>query len=262
MTDLAIQRDGAGGPFQSGTLIGSRYRLESVAGTGGMATVWRARDERLQRLVAIKVISDTLATNPAALARFSREARTHAGIQHPNLVQLYDYSVTGPRPYLVMEFVVGRTLSERLDAGGLSAEAVPRLAIELLSAVACVHDRGVLHRDIKSGNVLIDEAGHARLTDFGLARFEDSTQITGSNEVVGTLRFLAPELIEGKPASRQSDLYALGVLLRTVAGGAELPALLPALITWLTQHDPTARPADAHAALAAMAGPQDGDVRP
>jgi serine/threonine-protein kinase len=242
-------------PLRSGELIGSRYRLEGIAGAGGMATVWRAYDERLQRPVAIKVISDALATNPAAVARFAREARTHARIQHPNLVQVYDYSVTAAQPYLVMEYINGCTLSERLDRGGLSAAAIQALTVELLSAIACVHGHGVLHRDIKSGNVLMDKDGHARLTDFGLARLEDSTQITRTNEVVGTLRFLAPELIEGKPASRQSDLYALGVLLRTATAKADAGPRLPKLITWLTEPDPTARPSDAQAVLAALRQP-------
>ncbi|MDE3132820.1 MAG: serine/threonine protein kinase [Acidobacteriota bacterium] len=282
MTELAIDPDHAPRALRSGELVGSRYRLDGVAGTGGMATVWRAYDERLQRPVAIKVISDALTNNPAAVARFAREARTHAGIQHPNLVNVYDYSVTAAQPYLVMEYIGGSTLSERLDRGGFPAAAIQTLAAELLSAIACVHDHGVLHRDIKPANVLLDNDGHVRLTDFGLARLEDSTQITHANEVVGTLRFLAPELIEGQQASKQSDLYALGVLLRTASEDADSAAgreraelanrdnhqLLgrhagqqheePAggrfarLISWLTAHDPKDRPHDAHAALAAL----------
>lgn len=246
--------------LQPGEVIGARYRLDSVAGTGGMATVWRAYDERLQRPVAIKVISDALATSPAAVARFAREARTHARIQHPNLVQVYDYSVTASQPYLVMEYINGCTLSERLDQGEFSDAELQALTVELLSAVACVHSHNVLHRDIKTGNVLLDKDGHARLTDFGLARLEDATQITRPNEVVGTLRFLAPELIEGRPASRQSDLYALGVLLRTVSGEEDAPPALQHLITWMTQRDPQDRPPDAHALLAAMRGGQRQDA--
>jgi serine/threonine-protein kinase len=252
MTDLDIRLDNLAQPLRSGVLIGSRYRLEGVAGAGGMATVWRADDERLQRPVAIKVISDELSTNPAAVARFAREARTHAGIQHPNLVQVYDYSVTAVRPYLVMEYIRGRTLSQRLDDRAFSAAEVHALASELLSAIGCVHNHGVLHRDIKTGNVLLDTDGHARLTDFGLARLEDATQITSTHEVVGTLRFLAPELIEGKSASRQSDLYALGVLLRTVSRNAEPEPSLPGLITWLTDPDPDSRPSDAQAVMTAL----------
>lgn len=252
MTDLDTRRDHLLQPLRSGALIGSRYRLEGVAGAGGMATVWRAFDERLQRPVAIKVISDELSTNPAAVARFAREARTHAGIQHPNLVPVYDYSVTAVQPYLVMEYISGCTLSERLDRGPFSAAELHALAVELLSAIACIHSHGVLHRDIKTGNVLLDTDGHARLTDFGLARLEDATQITSTSEVVGTLRFLAPELIEGRPASRRSDLYALGVLLRTVTKTADPEPSLPRLVTWLTAPDPDSRPIDAQAVLTAL----------
>jgi serine/threonine-protein kinase len=249
--------------LRSGEVIGARYRLDGVAGAGGMATVWRAYDERLQRPVAIKVISNALVTNPAAVARFAREARTHARIQHPNLVQVYDYSVTASQPYLVMEYISGCTLSERLDRGGFSDAELHALATELLSAVACVHDHNVLHRDIKTGNVMLDKDGHARLTDFGLARLEDATQITRANEVVGTLRFLAPELIEGEPASRQSDLYALGVLLRTVRGEEETAPPLQKLITWMTQHDAGARPHDAQAVLRGLrVGQQHDTLKP
>lgn len=261
MTDLETRRYQLQQPLRSGELIGSRYRLEGVAGAGGMATVWRAYDERLQRTVAIKVISDDLATNPAALARFAREARTHARIQHPNLVQVYDYSVAAAQPYLVMEYIDGSTLSERLDRGGFSATAIQVLAGELLSAIAFVHDHGVLHRDIKSGNVLVEKDGRARLTDFGLARLEDSTQITRTNEVVGTLRFLAPELIQGRPASRQSDLYAFGVLLRTATEKVEAGPPLPRVIKWLTESDPAARPSDAHAVLAVLSQSQSAAPR-
>lgn len=261
MTDLHVDTDNAQQqPLRSGELIGARYRLDAVAGAGGMATVWRAYDERLQRPVAIKVISDALATNPAAVARFAREARTHARIQHPNLVPVYDYSVTPSQPYLVMEYISGQTLSERLDQGGFSDAEIYALATELLSAVACVHSHGVLHRDIKTGNVLLDKHGHARLTDFGLARLEDATQITRPNEVVGTLRFLAPELIDGSPASRQSDLYALGVLLRNVSGDDAATPALQKLIDWMTQRDPAARPRDAHEALADLRKGQLSDA--
>ncbi len=254
VTDLAVDTQHLPRPLSPGQLIGTRYRLDRIAGAGGMATVWRAHDERLQRPVAIKVISDALAASPAAITRFAREARTHAGIQHPNLVQVYDYSVAADQPYLVMEYVDGATLSECLDRRGLTAATIQTLALELLSAIACVHDHGVLHRDIKCGNVLLDGQGHARLTDFGLAHLEDSTHIARPNQVVGTLRFLAPELIQGQPASRQSDLFALGVLLRTAAKHAGPEPRLAKLTSWLTQHDPWARPADAHGALEFLGG--------
>ena len=253
MTDLLINTQHQPARLSPGQLVGARYRLKRIAGAGGMATVWCAHDERLHRPVAIKVISQHLAASPAAATRFAREARMHARIQHPNLVRVYDYSVTATQPYLVMEYIDGSTLSERLDRGGFTAAAIQTLAAELLSAVASVHDHGVLHRDIKSANVLLDRDGRAHLTDLGLARLEDPGRVVDPDEpIVGTLRFLAPELLEGEPASRQSDLFALGVLLRTAASETEPQPQLSRLIGWLTQHDPKARPSEARAALVAL----------
>ena len=130
-----------------------------------------------------------------------------------------------------------------------SRPPIQTLAVELLSALACVHDHGVLHRDIKSANVLLDSEGHARLTDFGLARMEDADPgVRRDRKIVGTL-LPRPELLQGEPASRQSDLYALEILLRTAAADAPQPPKLSKVIAWLTQHDPRARPPDARAAL-------------
>ncbi len=249
-------------PLCPGARLGSRYRLICVAGAGGMSTVWRAHDERLERPVAVKVLSDALAGDPDAVARFIREAHTHAQIHHPNLVQVYDYRVTGDPRYLVMEYVDGCTLSRRLDRGSLSSGEVHTRASQLLSAVACVHDHHVLHRDIKCGNVLLDGEGNARLSDFGLARLEDSAPPSPAGEVVGTLRFLAPELLEGRPASRQSDLYALGVLLRAAATRAHVDPALGRAIRWLTEPDPEWRPSDARAVITALRNGQRHRDRP
>jgi serine/threonine protein kinase len=239
-----------------GVELDSRYRLEALAGTGGMSTVWRARDERLGRTVAIKVMSDSLAADSAAVTRFSREARTHANISHPNLVRVFDYSVTASRPYLVMEYIAGATLSQRLDQRDLSGPELTPLARDLLSAIACVHDHGVLHRDIKPANVLIDSGGHGRLTDFGIAHLNDATRITSPGDVVGTLRFLSPEIMAGGTPSCQSDLFALGVTLRSAAEGLTIDEELRELTDWLTQPRPGDRPPDAHSALWVLQAPR------
>jgi hypothetical protein len=238
--------------LEAGALLSGRYRLERVVGAGGMATVWRARDQVLGRPVAVKVLSDALAANPTYVARFAREARTAARISHPNLVQVYDYRAT-ERPYLVMEYVDGGTLAERLRRGPLPYAEVRRLACELLSALACVHRAGVLHRDIKPSNVLLGADGRARLTDFGIARLEDSTRLTQPGQVVGTLRYLAPELLRGKPPSRRSDLYALGVLLAEVPLADAADPALERAIAQLAASDPRARPMHAEAVLARLA---------
>jgi len=230
----------------------ARYRLEEVAGVGATSTVWRAYDLRLQRPVAIKVMSDTLAADAGSVRRFAREARTHAGIWHPNLVRVYDHNAEATQPYLVMEYVDGVTLARQLDSSPLSPARARQLARELLGALACVHEHGVLHRDIKPANVLIDAGGHARLTDFGLARLEDATRMTSPGEVVGTLHFLAPELLKGRSQTRQSDLFALGILLQEATGATGRTRDLDRLITCLTRPEPAARPADARAALALL----------
>jgi len=246
---------GRGEPLRlaPGAKLSERYRLERVIGAGGMATVWRARDETLGRPVAVKVMSDALAADPAYVERFAREAQTAARISHPNLVQIYDYSAAAAQPYLVMEYVEGGTLAQRAAKRPLGAAEARRLACDLLSAIARVHDAGVLHRDIKPANVLLGADGRARLTDFGIARLEDSTRLTQPGHVIGTLRYLAPELIEGAPPSRRSDLYAVGVLLREIAPQHD-PAL-QGIIERLTAVEAQRRPADAHEVLKLLAQP-------
>ena len=233
-------------PAPGATLHG-RYRLERVLGTGGMATVWLGRDERLQRPVAVKVMADTLAVDPDYVRRFEREARTAAGLSHPNLVDVFDFSAEGERPFLVTEYVPGGTLVERLR----SREPMPAaadVARDLLGALAHVHAAGTVHRDIKPANVLIDEAGRLRLTDFGIAHPEDATRLTRTGQVVGTLKYLAPEVAAGGPATARSDLYACGVLLRECL--ADRSGRLDELIARLTAEDPARRPPSATEALA------------
>jgi serine/threonine-protein kinase len=139
--------------LRDGALLGGRYRLERVLGTGGMATVWLARDERLGRPVAAKILSDTLAADPTYLRRFRREVRLAAGLSHPNLVTVYDFGGEGERPYLAMEYVEGGSLADRISAGTARALDPSRLARELLGALDHIHGAGIVHRDIKPGNV-------------------------------------------------------------------------------------------------------------
>ncbi|WP_249010416.1 serine/threonine-protein kinase [Conexibacter sp. DBS9H8] len=235
-------------PFTRGTRLADRYRLEQIVGSGGMAVVWRAADETLGRTVALKVMSDALAADPAYVARFAREARLAASISHPNLVEIYDYSATAARPYLVMEFVPGGTLADRLRDGPLSVPVLLTVCADLLSALGAVHAQGVLHRDVKPANVLIGPDGRARLTDFGVALLQEGTQLTQPGQVVGTLRFIAPELLGGAPPSCQSDLYSLGKVIEAAAG-THPPDEIAAFSAWLCATDPADRPTDAAAAL-------------
>ena len=197
-----------------GELLKDRYRLERTLGRGGMAAVWLGHDEVLERPVAVKVLSDTIADDPDFVARFRREAHTAAGLSHPNLVDVYDFSEEGERPYLVMQFVPGENLAERLERGtGVDCE---QLARELLAALAHIHAAGILHRDVKPANVIVEPGGTAKLIDFGIALPRDATALTSTGLVLGTERYAAPEVMEGRPATERSDLYSCGVVLRAV----------------------------------------------
>ena len=187
-----------------------------------MSTVWRARDQRLERTVAIKVMSDSLAADAPSVTRFAREIRVHSEISHPNLVRVFDYSVTAPRPYLVMEYIPGASLAQRLDSGALSGAELTPLACDLLSAIGCVHDHKFCTAT-SSRPTCCSTVPAARLTDFGIAHLHDSTRLTHPGNIVGNLvRFLAPELVAGGAPTRQSDLFALGVMRARPARGGSL----------------------------------------
>jgi serine/threonine-protein kinase len=228
-----------------GAVLKRRYRLERLLGRGGMASVWLGHDDVLDRPVAVKVLSDTLACDPDFLARFRREATVAAGLSHPNLVGVYDYSESDERPYLVMEFVPGD------DLGELIAREVridrDELARELLGAVAHIHTAGIIHRDIKPHNVVIAPDWSAKLIDFGIALPRDATSLTQTGLVLGTKRYAAPEVMEGRAATERSDLYSCGLVLRA-CGGRGTPAL-EALVASLTRTDPSSRPRSAQEAL-------------
>ena len=212
-----------------------------------MAAVWAAHDERLDRPVAVKVLSDVLASEPGYVERFDREERTAAALNHQGLVGIYDYGSDDGRPYLVMDLVDGPSLSQVLSSRRRTKIDPERLARELLEALGHVHDGGIVHRDIKPGNVLIGRDGRARLTDFGIAQPHDASKLTQTGHVIGTRDYMAPEVAEGKPATERSDLYSLGVLLGEVAGDPP-PASLRPLIDSLTRESPRQRPASTAAA--------------
>lgn len=236
-----------------GERLKGRYRLQRLLGRGGMAAVWLGHDEVLDRPVAVKVLSDTIASDPEFVARFRREAQTAAGLNHPNLVGVFDFSEGEERPYLVMQFVPGEDLGQVLAEGGyVDCE---RLAQELLDALAHIHAVGILHRDVKPGNILIDGEGTARLIDFGIAQPADATALTRTGLILGTERYAAPEVLRGEPATERSDLYSCGVVLRACAENAGGSAALRSLSAWLASEDPRARPASARQALARLQRP-------
>ena len=213
------------GTIGEGTRLGGgRYTLQERLGSGGAATVWLADDSVLERPVAVKVLSEALASDENWLARFEREARIAAGLSHPNLVSVYDFDAGDERPYIVMAHMPGGSLWDRMQTGERS-DPEP-LADDILTALEAIHSAGIIHRDIKPGNVLFAADGTACLTDFGVARPEDATSLTQTGQIPGTAKFMAPELWEGEPADERTDLFAAGVVLRDAIGNDAPPALV------------------------------------
>ncbi len=239
-------------------LADGRYRLERRLGAGGMAAVWLARDTRLDRLVAIKVIADTLADDEGWLLRFRREAQAAAALSHPNIVQVFDYGIDDGRPFLVMEHVEGANLAERLADPAAPPPDARRFARELLEALAHVHGAGIVHRDIKPANILLDARGSLHVTDFGIAHSEGLSALTQTGVVIGTMRYLAPEVAEGERPTVATDLYAAGIVIGELAGPEPDPDLAT-LIEALVEPHPLMRLDSACSALGMIAPPTSPD---
>ena len=237
-------------------LLDGRYRLERVIGIGGMASVWLGCDQRLDRPVAVKVLSDTLASDPGYVERFRREARLAAGLSHPNLVKVFDFEPKG-RPALIMEYIEGGTLADTAEDPATAVEA-EALAAQILGALGNIHAAGIVHRDVKPANVLVGRDGRAMLTDFGIAQLEDATRMTKTGQVIGTLAYMAPEVQHGERATPQSDLYSTGVVLRDHLPD-DAPAGLRRLVDRLTEPEPGLRPSSAEHALSYLDRSPGGD---
>ncbi len=206
-----------------GTTLSGRYRLEARVGAGGMSTVYRALDTTLQRQVAIKLMNREVASDSDQLERFRREARAVAQLSHPHIVGVIDAGEDEGRPYIVFEYVEGETLKERIRRMGRLpvAEAVA-YGIEIARALGAAHARHIVHRDVKPQNVLIDEEGSAKVTDFGIARTLDEEGLTADGRVLGTTDYVSPEQALGQPVTGQSDLYSVGICLYEMLTG-EVP---------------------------------------
>ncbi|MEU8191951.1 serine/threonine-protein kinase, partial [Micromonospora carbonacea] len=204
--------------LSSGVVLSGRYRLDDRVATGGMGDVWRATDQVLGRRVAVKVLLPALVSDPDFIARFRAEARIMAALRHPGIVQVYDCGEDdlpsgGRADYLVMEFVEGEPLSRRIEAAGhLGVAETMSIVAQAAQALHAAHAGGIVHRDVKPSNLLVQEDGTVVLVDFGVARSTNVTSITSTNAVPGTALYMAPEQAAGRPVSGATDIYALGAV--------------------------------------------------
>jgi eukaryotic-like serine/threonine-protein kinase len=197
---------------QSGELVDERYRLDRKIGSGGMADVWLAEDTELDRQVAIKILHDNFAQDSEFVQRFQREAQAAAGLQHPNVVGIFDRGAFDGTYFIAMEYVDGPSLKD-LVKGGMSPKDAIDFTRQILTAARFAHRKGIVHRDLKPQNVLIDDEGRARVADFGIARAGESSDITATGSVMGTAQYISPEQAQGKPTTPRSDIYSIGVIL-------------------------------------------------
>ncbi|ORT56813.1 serine/threonine-protein kinase [Streptomyces sp. CB03238] len=260
---------GASGPEAgAGRLVGGRYRLLERLGSGGMGTVWRARDEVVDRDVAIKEprVPEhfTAGERHTAYLRMQREARAAARIDHPSVVAIHDVVTEGDSPWIVMELLRGKSLAEVLDEGTVSPQEAARIGLAVLGALTAAHEAGVLHRDVKPGNVMVGRHDRVVLTDFGIAQMEGEQKLTETGGFVGSPEYIAPERVLGRRPGSESDLWSLGVMLYQAVEGvspfrrqttpstlqaillAELPppqhsAELTAVVTGLLRKEPESR---------------------
>src|SRR5579863_1294400 len=214
-----------------GTRLGS-YEVVAQIGAGGMGEVYRARDTRLDRIIAIKVLPAHLADNPELRERFEREARTVASLNHPHICTLFDVGREGDTEFLVMEYLEGETLAQRLAKGPLPLEQVLQYSVEIADALDKAHRKGITHRDLKPGNIMLTKSG-TKLLDFGLAKLQQEAapatplsqlptvaqEMTAQGVILGTLQYMAPEQVEARPVDARTDIFAFGAVVYEMATG-------------------------------------------
>jgi eukaryotic-like serine/threonine-protein kinase len=279
-----------------GRLLDGRYQTERLLGSGGMAAVWRGRDLRLDRPVAIKELAGKGMGQPKAQERFDREARAVGRLSHPNIVSVYDFGTQDGDPYLVMELVEGPTVAKLLEDGPLPVADALAIASQTCDGLAAAHAAGVIHRDIKPANLILTNSGMVKICDFGVAQISDAAghaKLTASAIAMGSPMYMAPEQINGEPVDPRTDLYALGCTLYAMLAGSppffvgsalsiahqqvanspeplcerrpEVPPAVEALVGNLLTKTPDGRPSDAaavRARIAAVAADAAADAAP
>jgi eukaryotic-like serine/threonine-protein kinase len=272
-----------------GTVVDERYQLHEKIGSGGMAEVWLAEDTELDRNVAIKILHDRFAQDTEFVERFQREAQSAAGLQHPNVVGIFDRGEFGDTYFIAMEYVDGPSLKD-LVKGEMGIKDAVDFTRQILTAARFAHRKGIVHRDLKPQNVLIDDEGRARVADFGIARGGENSDITATGSVMGTAQYLSPEQAQGKETTPRSDIYSIGVILyealtgrvpfhgesavavalkqvsetprRPSAINPEVPPALDAVVMRALAKDPDARFRDADAFLKALDAAERAPDRP
>ena len=261
-----------------GTLIAGRYRIVDTLGRGGMGVVYKVADTKLKRFVALKFLPPEWAAHPEARERFVLEARAAAALSHPNICTIHEIYDAADRPFLEMEYVEGQSLRARLRQGPMEIDAALDLAIQIAEGLEEAHGKGVIHRDIKSANIMVTEKGQAKIMDFGLAKVRGETMYTKEGTTLGTAAYMSPEQARGREVDHRTDLWSLGVVLYEMlsrrlpfAGEQEAPVLyaviheepaplksiapqvppeLQAIVSRAMQKDPNARYSSASEMLA------------
>jgi CheY-like chemotaxis protein len=221
------------------TLI--RYQSLEKAGEGGMGVVYKARDWRLDRLVALKFLPASQIESPQACSRGLAEARAIAALNHPNIATIYEIDESGGAPVLVLEFLPGGTLRSRMAAGVVSTAEIAKYGLQASEGLGYAHRHGVIHGDVKPENLMLTEDGRLKITDFGLARLLDERTITVDGKISGTLMYLAPECLHGWPADCRTDIFSLGVVLEELAGAQDMPEAFRRMIARATARDRSQR---------------------
>jgi formylglycine-generating enzyme required for sulfatase activity len=223
-----------------------KYEILEEIGRGGFAVVYRAHDTELDRVVALKVLHPQLTTDPKFIQRFYQEARTAAGLRHPHIVTIHDVGEEAGQHYLAMAFLPGRTLDKRLAEGPLPAEEAISIVEQVGSALDAIHEQGLVHRDVKPGNITVDDAGQATLLDFGIVRAAEGTRLTTTMAVLGTPEYMAPEQAEIDEAAEvdwRADIYALGVVAyQMLVGRPPFAGRSPTAVLYKHVHEPPPAP--------------------